>query len=294
MQSLAQIGDCVRGFPEPANYFRGVPPALPHPPAEVLMFIRKKWGAGEEKSVHYRFVLITPIVGAGSVIVDGRMFRLYRGTGILLFPHQCHHFAGFEKKAFLWLFTTFETQDTDPLLPLRDHPFELSDEAVERLAGAAAAFRGHLRGRRLQGGEINLWLGLLLSSLLRGMGRVGRQQEPFTGGHAVVQEAAAFIHHNVGRTFGVADVARHAAMSESNLRRVFRNTLGISLGTYIRQTRLSKACGLLHAPELNVTAVSEACGFTSLFAFSRAFKHELKVSPLAYRQKRSRLFGGHP
>ena len=74
---------------------------------------------------------------------------------------------------------------------------------------------------------------------------------------------------------------RHYGMRE--LKR-FRESCGVSLGRHLRRLRLEKACGLLRMSTNRVSEISEQCGFTSVFSFSRAFHHTYGVSPSDYRR----------
>lgn len=50
-----------------------------------------------------------------------------------------------------------------------------------------------------------------------------------------------------------------------------------------RTARLARAKELLEATELTVTAIAEQTGFESVYAFSRQFKRETRLSPRAFR-----------
>jgi AraC-like DNA-binding protein len=67
-------------------------------------------------------------------------------------------------------------------------------------------------------------------------------------------------------------------MSESHLRSRFREETGLSIGRYLRETRLRRAANWLKEEGLSVKSVSERAGYPDIHTFSRSF---------------SRLFG-HP
>jgi transcriptional regulator GlxA family with amidase domain len=58
----------------------------------------------------------------------------------------------------------------------------------------------------------------------------------------------------------------------------------VSLGRYMRESRLSEAAQLLQSSGLNVSDIGERCGFESLYAFSRAFRKAYGIPPRTYRQ----------
>jgi AraC-like DNA-binding protein len=60
--------------------------------------------------------------------------------------------------------------------------------------------------------------------------------------------------------------------------------VGLSLGDYILRSRMNRACALLGDSTMNVSEVAAACGFGSLYSFSRAFKKRRGLSPSAFRK----------
>jgi transcriptional regulator GlxA family with amidase domain len=67
-------------------------------------------------------------------------------------------------------------------------------------------------------------------------------------------------------------------MSESHLRSRFREETGLSIGRYLRETRLRRAANWIKEEGLSVKCVSERAGYPDIHTFSHSF---------------SRLFG-HP
>jgi AraC-like DNA-binding protein len=52
----------------------------------------------------------------------------------------------------------------------------------------------------------------------------------------------------------------------------------------MRELRLERACGLLRMTSVRISEISEQCGFSSLFSFSRTFRVRHGLSPRAYRE----------
>jgi len=92
------------------------------------------------------------------------------------------------------------------------------------------------------------------------------------------------VRENLHRAVTIGDLAEELGYSVSHLRAVFRDRLGVSLGRYMRESRLSEAAKLLQNSEFNVGEIGERCGFESLYAFSRAFRKAYGLPPRSYRQ----------
>ncbi len=289
---INQILGKIRDMPPPANYYAGVNSMLATPVREVLLFCRNR-PFYHSRHVHHRCVLIICVSGAGDVVLDDSLFMLTPGEGIMVFPHQSHYYTRFEGENIAWLFITFEMDDTDSLLPLRMAPFSLTEKSWARVDRIIDSYQASLVGQWSTAGEIGHWLCLLLGLLLR-----QKEEQPsprckaaredavdeYSRQRELVRRVTQYVYQNIGQPLPLAEVARHVSVSASHLRRLFRQTLGISLGEYILQTRIRRACGLLHHSALNVSEVAAACGFSSLFAFSRAFRRKVGYAPLEYRK----------
>ena len=77
-------------------------------------------------------------------------------------------------------------------------------------------------------------------------------------------------------------LAEQSGISEVYFRKLFTKTYGISPKQYILNLRIQKAKQLLTDAGFTVTAVSEKCGFASVYHFSRAFKAKTGLTPTEY------------
>ena len=68
------------------------------------------------------------------------------------------------------------------------------------------------------------------------------------------------------------------------MRKLFIHHLNTTPKQYILEQRLQKAKGLLTDTSLTVTAISENCGFSSIYHFSREFKKKNGITPSQYAE----------
>jgi AraC-like DNA-binding protein len=256
-------------------------------PRNILQFTRREQPR-PEVSFHHRFVMIAALREGGGVILDGEVFRVEPGQGVLIFPFQSHHFTPFaHPRNVRWLFTTFEHADPGMLEPLRNTPFTLEPRDAERLQALTGVFLSWRAKGDAPVPEAAPLLALLLTGLVarqrRYLKRVGGAPGAIEGPATFVARISRHVYANLGRGIPIRELAGVAALSPSRLRARFREALGIPLGLFIRRTRIHRACGLLHSTGKNVSEVAAACGFESLYSFSRAFKQVMGQSPRAYR-----------
>ncbi|MHC4914017.1 MAG: AraC family transcriptional regulator [Planctomycetota bacterium] len=284
---LAQL---ARTVPHPPDYFRGISPLMPGLPRNVLVFPREQAFGGGFGARHHRFVFVTCLESSAAIIVDGRFHFLEPGGSMLVFPFQGHNFAQFRRKRVTWLFVTFEYDSGECFEALRDSPTGLNTGDRDRLAGVVGSFLAAARGESDAPDELSLGLAALLSRLARrGPEFPSARPQELSPHYEVVRGAVRYVHEHIEKKFLIADVAESVALSESRLRAVFREMVGVPLGEFVLRSRINRACALLGRSEMSVSEVARACGFESLYSFSRAFKRRRGVSPSAYRRA-----GGRP
>lgn len=77
-------------------------------------------------------------------------------------------------------------------------------------------------------------------------------------------------------------IAEQLGISEVYLRKLFATYCNTSVKQYILDLRIQKAKQLLIGTPTSITAIAEACGFSSLYHFCRAFKQRTGTTPTDY------------
>ena len=279
----------LRRLPVPANYYRGTQPLSIDLPKSVLCFCRNSIAElGSSQFYHYRYVLICNIQTAGTILLDGTLYRFLPGHCLMVMPYQFHRYINLKENALCWLFITFELIDNKTIVLLKDFPqkipaavYALIDQLIQQNSIAKSSSIDN---------RINLLAAAILNVLCAAA--TNRSNQLFTisnsaGTMGIIDKANQYIHSHIGDHFSITDIAAHIGISESRLRAVFKMQVGLSLGHCIQEIRLCKASGMLGNAVMNVSEVAFACGYESMFAFSRAFKTRFDISPRAYRQKQN-------
>lgn len=106
---------------------------------------------------------------------------------------------------------------------------------------------------------------------------------PQSSGHERVHTALRWFQVHLTQNPSLDQVAHAVGLSTSQLRRLFQEHMNASPKKIFDQLRFQYALELMGNPECKLSTVSEACGFTSASAFSRAFKHKFGTSPDKWR-----------
>lgn len=154
---------------------------------------------------------------------------------------------------------------------LRGTLHRLFDEVTANRIGAAFAVRQH--------GQ------LLLLEILRAY--VDQADLPPGWLRVLTDErlrpALSRIHTEPGRPWGLAELARAAAMSRTSFAERFRAVAGMPPLTYLNRWRMLLAQRALRDSDVRVGSLAAELGYASESAFSTAFKREVGESPLRYR-----------
>lgn len=83
----------------------------------------------------------------------------------------------------------------------------------------------------------------------------------------------------------VAQMAALMAMSERSFLRHFIACTGVSPQQWLQRQRIDLARELLESSQASLENIASCCGFQSQEAFRSAFRKQVGVAPLAYRQQ---------
>lgn len=98
-----------------------------------------------------------------------------------------------------------------------------------------------------------------------------------------IHEVANFVRQNPSIPHRVEDLAMRAQLSPRYFSMKFKELIGMSVQTFMIQTRIDRAQHLLMHVGMNVTEVADALGYRDIFFFSRQFKQYTGRSPSEIR-----------
>ncbi|PCJ52562.1 MAG: hypothetical protein COA79_23435 [Planctomycetota bacterium] len=279
-------------IPDPFNYFHGKTTKDLIIPENILMFYRSKTIADSTPSIHERFVLIYNFSGEGSVIIDNSAFRLKESEAILIYPHQYHVYADIAKINISWLFITFEAQNHGTLTERINATFKLSNFSMLNILFLSNYFIS-TKNQPSEETHASLLLANILQEIsitipIQELNKDIPTEKELSSSHLLIQQIIQFIHEDLTQAVSIDDVAQEVHFSPSHLRSKFKKIMGIGLGTYIRKTKIHKACLLIQNTSLTISQISQQCGFSSLYSFSRTFSSEMGHSPMTYKSTNSK------
>lgn len=170
-----------------------------------------------------------------------------------------------------------------PLVHIRGHSDEgLLDDTVRLLGRELAS------PQMATGVVLDRLVDILLVQVLRSWLSACPEQRPSWLGALrddVVGAAVAKLHADPSRPWTTAALAREAGVSRATLTRRFAAVTGESPGAYLTRWRMDLAARRLRDTSDSLEAVARSVGYTSVYAFSRAFSRARSQSPGRYRSQ---------
>jgi transcriptional regulator GlxA family with amidase domain len=101
----------------------------------------------------------------------------------------------------------------------------------------------------------------------------------------VVAAALAAMHADPAQSWTLEDLAGHTATSRATLARRFAASVGETPGGYLTRWRMDLAAHRLRVTTQPVATVGRSVGYTSEYAFNRAFARACGIAPGRYRAR---------
>ena len=119
---------------------------------------------------------------------------------------------------------------------------------------------------------------------LAGVARMIRDHDAVYAEHPEMHRIVNHVRQHYREKLSIADLAAVGGISVSSQERLFKKTFGLTPLMYLRRTRLNAACQLLRSTAVGLSDIALQCGFNDQTSMTRAFRLELKITPLKYRR----------
>ncbi len=204
------------------------------------------------------------------------------GTGDLcLLPAHHHATLTAQDQPCQWIWVRLEgTQVTSIVQDMLSHGmavFAQGESCVQRAMGGV--FETCQKQQRLPATEICAQAYHLLTLLYGKNVQAQATQYP-----PLVVAAVQYMQQEFAHIYGVEDVARALEVSKEHLIRQFSAHMGQTAGKYLTALRIAHAKRLLASEDMPMELLAAASGFSSASYFSKVFRAETGMTPVAYRK----------
>ena len=232
----------------------------------------------------YLFFLVDK--GSGTLWYEDTPYTLTVGDCVFL---DCHNPYYHESSADLWSlrWVHFDGPSMRGIYEkyrergglARIHPENLSDFSslwtrLYEIAGST----DYIRDMRLSEALFSLLTLLMEKSWHPALRRASSKRQNLL-------QVKEYLDTHYAESIVLDDLASRFYISKFYLSRIFKEQFGVSIGDYLLQVRITHAKQLLRFSRDSLDAIAAACGFGTLYYFSRMFKKVEGISPSTYRKE---------
>lgn len=233
------------------------------------------WRIGPRKIKDYELVYV--ISGYGEIMIGGKQISVGAGDFICFKPGVTHSLWLSREPYMVFYGVHFTPQPKEIMKEIPDYVHLEERQWADQLLKM-------LYVEHRQKGYLGAWKEeiILQQILSEHLTRLHSTQEPISV--ARIRKVLSYIHNDPCRDYSLSDLLGQVRIQKSVFLQSFRSVTGTTPLQYIINLRLETACDLLAETDLQISQISDKCGFKDPFYFSRCFKKKYSLSPRQYRE----------
>lgn len=246
--------------------------------SDYLMLRQKKLNC----AVHINQELEVVYVEDGVVFVrdETGTVPVHAGEAILILPYRLHGFSCEEDvKATVFMFSysiAEEFHNAYKMQSVRNQKFLIRKPLAEFLSYSLGLLSEQENGCT----EKSIFYAIVAAYLQENALKEGKRHSAISH-----QEVVEYIFFHLSEELTLQQTAAALGINKNFLSGIFRDTVGISFGEFVKNVRIERAKSLLQKQDLTVTEIAYECGFGCVRSFNRAFLKCMGCTPTEYRKK---------
>ncbi len=244
------------------------------------------------KQLDGMFELTVVTAGKGVVYTNGIPMSVGAGDIYISFPEEIHEIVSDGEEPLQFDFIAFSTENGDFFAQLKAI-WENNKDAKKRIFQSDSIcdkVRSGIweikRGGRYSDVMMADICEQIIITLIRIFeeGETGDEKNNATDADSLCYQAMSYIDSHLFSMKSLTEVSNCMNYNYSYLSNLFKKTMGQRLVDYYRIRRLETAKHLLAEKGRKITQIAEMLNYSSVYAFSRAFKAEYGYSPNQYKK----------
>ncbi|AWB43663.1 AraC family transcriptional regulator [Paenibacillus sp. CAA11] len=242
------------------------------------------------RDVHLIHIIIS---GKGYYSINNTKYFLKEGEGFMIPPNVSTFYQADEKNpwSYIWMGIGGElVQDYLANLSLNDEHLSFQVKDVDRFKSIVFESFAYEKDTSLNELCLQRQAFRFLEQLYQSM-EIHQTRIETKKMNSYVAKSLQLINEAPMYNITINKLANQLAVHPSYLSRLFKADIGLSIKEYIMELRITTSNDLLTTTDDSIQRISERLGFSSLQAFSKAFKKHNGVAPTEYRQQRIGIGG---
>ncbi|MBP3626971.1 MAG: AraC family transcriptional regulator [Clostridia bacterium] len=252
--------------------------------------LKQKPGWEEKPHCHDFCEIIFVVSGHGFVSINDMEYPLNQGDVVIYNPGVMHSERSSENHPFEFIFFAIDRFEITNLP--KNHLLPENSDFVHSCIKSYDVLNFIFKQMILESDKKEYYYGEISKELARtALMYIIRtiycdevdSNKPFQN-NEVLNIAIDFINDNISGDLSLKNIASKCFVSKFHLSHLFKQHKNCSIGSYILDIRLTKAKKLLEDSDLSISDICRETGFKDTSYFCRAFKKNVKITPLKYRK----------
>jgi len=228
-------------------------------------------------------ILLLPYLGELKLTMPGRVDKIRAGEPWLMPARSLYRYEILHGNVgMIWFH--LDTSDVVPITLQADEPVKLpwSPQIISRMRFYFETLREEEHSPAKSSHELRRKIHELIALELQ-QHFTASQEEEQSGAMTRIRRLWEFVDQNSGQGWDVPSMAARAGLSPSRFHTLCYEYFGLTPHEKLSRIRMNRAIALLRLTEQKVEAIARECGYSTQFAFSKAFKKIIGVSPKNFR-----------
>ena len=240
--------------------------------------------------VHLNWYELTVVTdGEGDVFTDGKGTHVRRGDIYLSYPGDAHRLESHPVHHLRYDFFAFCPRDAHLTEMLERIAEErrgadrrvFCDERIAYLVGCAIA---EFCEARADEALLDSIFHQITTYIIRDAASLVPEKKPPASAEALCFRVMNHVDTHLYAMEGLAELAELTGYHYSYLSALFRKTTGTTLSDYYHGKKMAAARLLLREGRLSVSEIADTLGYSSVYAFSKAYRNAFGASPREERR----------